>query len=95
MSRAPLKASAEVWGQTYSSVVSFFRPSHSFSFLCRTPFCVSHLKQQSTAAVTFHAERPVRLRAAAPGTYMRYWSRVLRSWIRSGLMLFIFLSISR
>lgn len=36
------------WGRTYSSVVSFFRPSHSFSFLWRTPFWVSHLTHKQS-----------------------------------------------
>lgn len=86
---------SQAGSETHSSVVSFFRPSHSFSFLCRTPFWVSHLKRTQTEPLVATQLPPGPLLVPVGGAYIRYWSLVLRSWIRSGLMLFIFLSISR
>lgn len=84
---------------THSSVFSFLIPSHSLSFFCLTPFWVNHLTREAREGNQVRSDSD-----RVPGgklyvaqqccTYMRYWSLVLRSWMRSGLMLFILLSIS-
>lgn len=80
-------------------------PSHSWIFFCLVPFCVNQLQkpeQHRSHVETFHTcmnvhvfqawAKPFILRNSS---YIKYWSLILRSCMRSGLRLFIFLSISR
>lgn len=87
---------------TYSSA-SFLMPSHSLIFFCLVPFCVSHLQSQNTTdlmliiyqyAVYSVYKSKHRENQISNFPYIKYWSLILRSCMRSGLRLFIFLSIS-
>lgn len=90
------------WNSNTYSSASFFMPSHSFIFFCLVPFCVNQLKTMNMCVrirVTLLIPKGnfffLYFRSTIPHrTYIKYWSLILRSCRRSGLRLFIFLSIS-
>lgn len=69
-------------------------PNHSLIFFCLVPFWVSHLRKQSGTGSSIRPK--LHLSSATVGicAHIKYCSRILRSCMRSGLRLFIFLSIS-
>lgn len=90
------------FAKTYSSRLSLCIPNQSLMRFCRTPLWLSQLQRHSsfnikgnnwaaTADLSCNQTQHYHHRWA---TYLRYWSLMLRSWMRSGRRLLIFLSVS-